>query len=226
MNPESGGTHAVDKFFRDSKVSYYAALGISRNFTEKQLNAAYRRMARVLHPDKNDDNRAADACSLLNTIKETLSDPTSRRIYDARFEQAEKSVVIVPVVTQTVKNKKKTKSGFKIIAALLIIACVVGYIEGLDGHNPLSKPELRKIVRFSEKYRSDVRYTSMRTLHRRQAFYLPRSWLKDHKLDIKGRDRVAEICDDLWKERMSRKCEKEKIANMGRPSCLELQGII
>jgi curved DNA-binding protein CbpA len=219
-----GGSGVVDKFFSDADVSYYTALGIPRNFTPKQLNEAFRRMARLLHPDKNDDVRSADACSLLNSIKETLSNPASRLDYDARLGPIEKSVVInLPVVTPTTKVKDRTKSGLKMIAALLIVACVVGYIEGLDGGHGLSKAEIRKVVRFSQKHGADVLYERMRTLHHRQAFYLPKQWLRERKLDRKARDRIAEICDDLWKEKLIAKCKKQKDQNMARPACLELQ---
>ncbi len=63
---------------------YYKVLGVSRSATEKDIKAAYRRLARKHHPDMNSGNKQAEArFKELNEANEVLGDPEKRRRYDA-----------------------------------------------------------------------------------------------------------------------------------------------
>jgi len=72
---------------------FYAVLGVSRSATEKELKAAYRKLARQLHPDVNPNNAQAEAkFKAINVAYEVLSDKEKRKKYDqfgANWEQAE-----------------------------------------------------------------------------------------------------------------------------------------
>ena len=62
---------------------YYKTLGVVKNATEKEIKAAYRRLARKVHPDVNPNNRQAEArFKEINEANEVLSDPEKRRRYD------------------------------------------------------------------------------------------------------------------------------------------------
>jgi DnaJ-class molecular chaperone len=62
---------------------YYSILGISRGATEKEVKAAYRRLARQHHPDVNPGNKSAEAkFKEINEAHEVLSDPEKRKKYD------------------------------------------------------------------------------------------------------------------------------------------------
>jgi molecular chaperone DnaJ len=62
---------------------YYSILGISRSATDKDIKAAYRRLARVHHPDVNPGNKSSeDRFKEINRAYEVLSDPEARKKYD------------------------------------------------------------------------------------------------------------------------------------------------
>ena len=44
-----------------SKKDYYEVLGVARGASDKDLKAAYRRLARKHHPDVNKGNKASEA---------------------------------------------------------------------------------------------------------------------------------------------------------------------
>jgi DnaJ-class molecular chaperone len=62
---------------------YYKTLGVAKNASEKEIKAAYRRLARKHHPDVNPNNRQAEArFKEINEANEVLSDPGKRKRYD------------------------------------------------------------------------------------------------------------------------------------------------
>ena len=70
---------------------HYATLGLHRRCTAAQIRAAYRVLAKQLHPDVNGDTADAVArTQALNLAHETLSDPDRRRAYDHALADTEK----------------------------------------------------------------------------------------------------------------------------------------
>lgn len=64
-------------------IDYYQVLGIPKTASEKDIKAAYRKLARKYHPDLNPDNKAAEAkFKEINEANEVLSDPENRKKYD------------------------------------------------------------------------------------------------------------------------------------------------
>lgn len=62
---------------------YYAALGVPRSASDKEIKQAFRRLARKLHPDVNPgDKQAETRFKEINEANEVLSNPDSRRKYD------------------------------------------------------------------------------------------------------------------------------------------------
>src|SRR6476469_9922617 len=62
---------------------HYQTLGVSRTATEKELKAAFRKLARKYHPDTNKDNpEAEEQFKQINEAYEVLSDEQDRKLYD------------------------------------------------------------------------------------------------------------------------------------------------
>jgi len=65
------------------KRDYYEALGVDRSADDAQLKSAYRKLAMKYHPDKNPDDKEAEAnFKEINEAYEILSDREKRHLYD------------------------------------------------------------------------------------------------------------------------------------------------
>ena len=66
-----------------SKRDYYETLGVSRDAGDKELKAAYRRLARKYHPDVNKgDPQAEEKFKQVSEAFAVLSDSKKRAQYD------------------------------------------------------------------------------------------------------------------------------------------------
>ena len=62
---------------------YYATLGVSRDATAEDIKKAFRKLARLYHPDTAKDKKTAEAkFKEINEANEVLSDPDKRKKYD------------------------------------------------------------------------------------------------------------------------------------------------
>merc|ERR1719452_421346 len=68
---------------------FYSILGVSKRADKNEIKKAYRKMAKEMHPDKNQDDPDANTkFQDLGAAYETLSDPEKRKIYDRGGEEA------------------------------------------------------------------------------------------------------------------------------------------
>lgn len=61
---------------------YYEILGISKNASDQEIKAAYRKQALEWHPDRNKSAEATERFKQINKAYEVLSNPEKRQMYD------------------------------------------------------------------------------------------------------------------------------------------------
>jgi curved DNA-binding protein len=66
-----------------SFIDYYKTLGVAKTASEKEIKAAYRKLARKYHPDLNPGNKDAELkFKEINEANEVLGNPENRKKYD------------------------------------------------------------------------------------------------------------------------------------------------
>ncbi|HEV7668734.1 MAG TPA: DnaJ C-terminal domain-containing protein [Thermoanaerobaculia bacterium] len=61
---------------------YYETLGVKRDASQEEIQKAYRKLARKLHPDVNKDPKAEARFKEIGEANEVLKDPEKRKKYD------------------------------------------------------------------------------------------------------------------------------------------------
>ncbi|MBC3192220.1 DnaJ domain-containing protein [Pseudonocardia sp. C8] len=64
-------------------TDFYATLGVGRDASPEEIQRAYRKLARSYHPDINKDPGAEDTFKSITEAYDVLSDPETRKRYDA-----------------------------------------------------------------------------------------------------------------------------------------------
>ena len=70
---------------QDKEKIHYEILGVSKDATQAEIKAAYRKLAKKWHPDKHQDDKnfQDEMMKKINEAYEILSDPVKRRKYDS-----------------------------------------------------------------------------------------------------------------------------------------------
>ncbi|MFM8748420.1 MAG: molecular chaperone DnaJ [Aestuariivirga sp.] len=72
-----------------AKRDYYEVLGVGKSADEKELKAAYRKLAKQYHPDANPGDKTAEASfKEINEAYDVLKDPQKKAAYDRFGHQA------------------------------------------------------------------------------------------------------------------------------------------
>ena len=89
-------------------ADHYSNLGVREGAEESEIKAAYRKLAREFHPDRNPSEAAAERFLSIKDSYETLMNPDRRKIYD-RFRQSQ--VQAEPVREAAPEPKVRVESG-------------------------------------------------------------------------------------------------------------------
>ncbi|XP_071697612.1 chaperone protein dnaJ 11, chloroplastic-like [Rutidosis leptorrhynchoides] len=84
----SAETESIRSFRNTCSSSLYEVLGVRIGADTREVKSAYRRLARVLHPDvASSDSSSADEFMRIHAAYSTLSDPEKRADYDRSLFQ-------------------------------------------------------------------------------------------------------------------------------------------
>jgi molecular chaperone DnaJ len=84
--------------------NYYQTLEVSPKATQDQIKKAYRRLAKIFHPDSNQTIRNEEEIVRINAAYEILGDPQKRKTYDRQISPPAK-----PQKTTTYKRHYKSR---------------------------------------------------------------------------------------------------------------------
>jgi hypothetical protein len=89
----------------EPRRTLYEVLQVSPRAEEGVLRAAYRALARELHPDLNPTPLAADQMRELNAAYDVLNDPRQRTLYDLHLNQTREADFVGDFVAQGIRRR-------------------------------------------------------------------------------------------------------------------------
>jgi len=96
----------AQKIIRLAKNDYYAVLGVDESATDDELKSAYRKLARVYHPDKNNNRltpSAEKAFKAISAAHTGLIDTEKRERYD-NLGSIDEQTPAYPYTHENIKN--------------------------------------------------------------------------------------------------------------------------
>lgn len=82
--PQNGDA-AIKHMLQNKDADPYSVLGVPDDASDDDIRKQYRRLAVLIHPDKNPDKQAAEAFQILSNSFDILGDPVKRSNYDTEM---------------------------------------------------------------------------------------------------------------------------------------------
>jgi hypothetical protein len=103
-------------------MNFYEALHLTPSATTEEIEGAYRKAARKVHPDLNQQDRpSAEArMKLLNQIRDTLTDAARRAAYDAALAEGRDTAKVETAIARTTNGNLDASSFHNRMRATLL----------------------------------------------------------------------------------------------------------
>ncbi len=93
-------------------IDYYKVLGVNKTATQDEIKAAYRKLARKLHPDLNpNDKEANKKFQQINEANEVLSDAEKRKKYDQYGKDWQQAEAFEKAQQSAGKGRRRSRAG-------------------------------------------------------------------------------------------------------------------
>ncbi|HEY7533726.1 MAG TPA: DnaJ domain-containing protein [Nitrospiraceae bacterium] len=104
------------------RMDYYRVLGVPRGASDDDIKKAYRKLVFQHHPDRNPDNKEAEAkIREINAAYEVVGDPEKRRSYDRlQWGDELRDEVVDPAVILDEMEQRLFDEGRKEVFAILM----------------------------------------------------------------------------------------------------------
>ena len=176
-------------------LSYYDALGITRNATTKDIKTAYKKQSLALHPDKNKYGQAM--MKFVNEAHATLSDEVTREIYDMDILSTcgnndihrgrNDSSKVNALKQKLVESEKKQRN----------LRAKIATLEG-DMHN------MREESLLSEKLLSEKNAQNKKLQHKQQRIENEVTFLKSEKESLEQENKDHKRQNEVYESKMER----------------------
>lgn len=149
-------------------MTYYEELGLDARASSDQIRAAYRELARILHPDRQRQARARALANIqmhrLNAIVETLNDAALRAAYDRSLASRE-----ISAKRDTTKAARSNAIPNRVSAAVWTVTLALALLSAFLffrsdlAQGPISRPVVWEpaATRYQEQLADRARIDSM-----------------------------------------------------------------
>ncbi|MDY7022677.1 MAG: DnaJ domain-containing protein [Cyanobacteriota bacterium] len=101
-----------------STKNYYQILEIRPTATQSEIKKAYRRLAKLFHPDSQQETANHENIIQINAAYEVLSDPKKRQSYDLQLNPSSRSNFSTATTTSTVQTRRRRQTAKAVDAQL------------------------------------------------------------------------------------------------------------
>lgn len=138
-------------------IDYYKILGISKTATEKEIKAAYRKLARKFHPDLNPNNKEAEAkFKEINEANEVLSNSENRKKYDKYGENWQRGEEYERAQQQQQQQQQQSQYQYQSAQQGFSEHDFSDFFESMFGGRQTSSRQERQAIFKGQDYHSDL----------------------------------------------------------------------
>jgi curved DNA-binding protein CbpA len=114
-------------------MNFYKALNLTPSATTEEIEEAYRTLARKVHPDLNrDDPMPAEArMKLLNRIRDTLTDPDLRAMYDRELAEGTDAARVESAIDETLRESRDDALFWRRVKLTMLAGLALGLLLGV-----------------------------------------------------------------------------------------------